>query len=218
MNTDRDTKTRILDAAEELFSETGFDAVPIREIMRRADARLGLMNYYFESKDALLEAVIARRVEQLRSGRMSALAEFCGTAESSLSRLVDAYVDPYLALMLDKKQGWHSYGRLIARMAQSSRWNDLTGRHYDETARLFLAEIKRLHPDVDEAAIIRSFVFAVGAMLNVFSMSGRMRSLSGGTVHDEDLATNVDMLKTFILHGLDGVIAPQQPEARTSGG
>lgn len=212
MSAEKDTKTRILDAAEELFSETGFDAVPIREIMRRANARLGLMNYYFETKEALLEAVISRRAEALRSGRVAMLTEFCGTAESSLSRLVDAYVDPYLALMLDKEDGWRSYGRLIANLAQSSRWSGLTSHYFNETSQLFLAEIKRLYPHCDDAMIIRSFVSAVGAMLNVFSMSGRMQSLSGGTVRDEDLAANVKVLKTFIVYGLEGTLDPGKSE------
>lgn len=76
------------------------------------------MGYYFESRGALLQAVIASHVEVLTATRISALEEFTGTAESSLSRIVDAYIDPYLALLTDRDIGWRHYGRLIAALAQ----------------------------------------------------------------------------------------------------
>jgi AcrR family transcriptional regulator len=202
-----DTKTRILDVAERLFAESEFDAVPIREIMRLANAGLGLMNYYFESKDALLEAVIARRVDVLSSARRDALQSFVGAERSSIALLMDAYIDPYLVLMTDRDQGWRHYGRLIAKLAQSNRWTALIHRYFDDTAELFLAELSRLYPAVDRAMIVRTFVFSVGAMLNVFAMSGRMRSLSTGLVKDEELAENVIALKKFIVSGLEGAFA-----------
>jgi AcrR family transcriptional regulator len=212
-----DTKKRILDAAEELFAEASFDAVPVREIMRRANARLGLMNYYFETKEALLEAVIARRINVLNSARREALNSFAGTSDSSLERLVDALVDPYLAMMLAEDTGWRYYGRLVAMLAQSSRWNDIVHRYFDETAEMFLAELRRLYPAVDHSTAVRAFVFSVAAMVNLFSMSGRMRSLSEGAIDEEKVNESVEALKTFMVSGLEGIVrSSEKRKSRTS--
>src|ERR1035441_9434380 len=56
-----DTKERILDTAERLFSEQGYAATSLRSIIARAGVNLAAVHYHFHSKEALLEAVILRR-------------------------------------------------------------------------------------------------------------------------------------------------------------
>lgn len=50
------TRTRILDAALDLFRSQGFDQTTMREIAAEAGVALGSAYYYFESKDALVMA------------------------------------------------------------------------------------------------------------------------------------------------------------------
>ena len=54
------TRTRILDAAEELFAEKGFDAVSLRAIARRAGVDPALLHHYFGSKEGLFAGVLNR--------------------------------------------------------------------------------------------------------------------------------------------------------------
>ncbi|QRP48055.1 TetR/AcrR family transcriptional regulator [Amycolatopsis sp. FDAARGOS 1241] len=54
------TKVALLDAAEELFAERGFDRTTVRDIASRAGANQALLFRYFGSKEALFEAVMAR--------------------------------------------------------------------------------------------------------------------------------------------------------------
>ena len=181
-----DTKTRILDAAEAMFSESGFDAVPIREIMKRANAQLGVMTYYFASKEALLDAIVGRRIDVLNGRRRERLAAIAGTNESSIEKLVEILVLPYLELMVEEGPGWRAYARLNAQLAHSRRWAELIHKHFDGVVLLFVAELERLAPHAARAAIIRCMVFALGTMLHVFAGNGRMQSLSGGAVSDDD--------------------------------
>lgn len=48
------TRTRLLDAAREVFSQRGFQGATVREICRRAEANGAAVNYHFGSKDGLL--------------------------------------------------------------------------------------------------------------------------------------------------------------------
>jgi AcrR family transcriptional regulator len=58
------TLDRLLDAAEALVREKGFDDVPIAEIVRRAESSVGSFYSRFPDKDALLHALYERFIEQ----------------------------------------------------------------------------------------------------------------------------------------------------------
>ena len=62
----RDTRQRILDAARDLFYEKGYAATGLAEILQRAEANSGSFYYFFESKEALLAAVLDEYVGALR--------------------------------------------------------------------------------------------------------------------------------------------------------
>lgn len=57
-----DTKSRILDTAEELFMEHGFEATSLRLITTAAGVNLAAVNYHFGSKEELFQAVLTRRL------------------------------------------------------------------------------------------------------------------------------------------------------------
>jgi len=98
-----DTKQRILDAAEHLFARDGYHATSLRGITTTADANLAAVNYHFGSKEALLEAVIVRRLDplnEIRSSQLEALlqkAELAGKLPSC-REVLRAFVEPTLRL------------------------------------------------------------------------------------------------------------------------
>ena len=98
-----DTKQRILDAAEHLFARDGYHATSLRGITTTADANLAAVNYHFGSKEALLEAVIVRRLDPLNEIRNSQLEALLQKAElagelPSCREVLRAFVEPTLRL------------------------------------------------------------------------------------------------------------------------
>ena len=57
------TRERILDAAERLFAERGFDATPTSSIAESAGVPKGLLFYYFPTKSDLLRALVSERLD-----------------------------------------------------------------------------------------------------------------------------------------------------------
>ncbi|GMV99711.1 MAG: hypothetical protein AMXMBFR84_08500 [Candidatus Hydrogenedentota bacterium] len=55
------TRANLLNAAEALFANQGFDGTSTREIAERSGANLALIKYYFGSKEGLLEALLDER-------------------------------------------------------------------------------------------------------------------------------------------------------------
>src|ERR1700685_1814561 len=94
MNEKPDTKSRILDAAENLFGNKGFDATSLRDITAEADVNLAAVNYHFQSKESLIDAVIARRIEPVNRRRMEML-EAAGP-NPSVEQILTAFLAPVL--------------------------------------------------------------------------------------------------------------------------
>ncbi|NLO94212.1 MAG: TetR/AcrR family transcriptional regulator [Clostridiaceae bacterium] len=58
-------KNEILDASEKLFLEKGYVQCTIKDILKAVDIARGTFYYYFESKEEVLDAVIARSVDTM---------------------------------------------------------------------------------------------------------------------------------------------------------
>lgn len=85
--TDDSARERILQAAEELFAEHGFDATPTSRIAERAGVPKGLVHYYFRRKPDILTALVERLPDGTVDARRVVVA---GDIGESLRRLVAA--------------------------------------------------------------------------------------------------------------------------------
>jgi len=70
-----DTRERIVALALKVFAERGFDGAKTREIAHRADVNLGLIKYYFDTKEGLWKAAVDRAFEELRQGLQDVLGD-----------------------------------------------------------------------------------------------------------------------------------------------
>ena len=60
-----ESRRRILDAAEELFAERGFDRTSFVDIAKRSGISRGSIPWHFKNKDGLVMAVVERAVERI---------------------------------------------------------------------------------------------------------------------------------------------------------
>ncbi len=112
-----ETKERILDAAERLFAEEGFDATSLRAVTAAAGTNLAAVNYHFGSKAALLPAVVSRILEPVNARQLE-LLEALEAAETtaSVEQLVEAFVLPIVDLFDEEGDRGPMVGRLFARI------------------------------------------------------------------------------------------------------
>ena len=67
----KDPETRrseLIDTAEELFLENGYEGTTVSEIVRNAGVAQGTFYHYFKSKDDVLSAITDRWIEEIRAG------------------------------------------------------------------------------------------------------------------------------------------------------
>jgi AcrR family transcriptional regulator len=89
----KDKRVHILDSAEQLFAEKGFEGTSVRDIAGHAGVNLAMISYYFGSKEKLLVALIEHR-----SSYTHGILEELNKDEKlspwdKIERLVDLYVD-----------------------------------------------------------------------------------------------------------------------------
>lgn len=58
---------QILEIAEKLFAEHGYDATSVRQIAKEADINVAMISYYFGSKEKLLETLFNYRVTDFKN-------------------------------------------------------------------------------------------------------------------------------------------------------
>lgn len=81
----------ILNAAEKLFEEKGFDGTSVRDIAKSADVNVAMISYYFGSKEKLLETLFETRLANFKINEESIFDEKLSAFES-LEQLISIYV------------------------------------------------------------------------------------------------------------------------------
>src|SRR6266571_2732822 len=112
------TKDRILDAAESLFMEHGFEATSLRSITAAADVNLAAVNYHFGSKEELFQAVLTRRLDPMNQERLDLLTRLERAAAPlpvACEQILSAMFVPALKLARDRELGGKNFLRLLGR-------------------------------------------------------------------------------------------------------
>jgi AcrR family transcriptional regulator len=159
-----DTKERILDAAERLFESHGFAGTSLRAITSRAGANVAAVHYHFGSREALLRAVLARRIEPINRARLTRLATLEARAETTLEEILEAFLAP----ALEGFDADASYARLPGLILQepAEQARALVEELFGEVARRFHAALARRLPHLESGEVLERLRFAVGVLVH----------------------------------------------------
>ena len=88
-----DKKDRILDVAERVFSEMGYDGASTRLISGEANVNMAMLNYYFGSKEGLFIAVFERKIYSFKTLLQDIIGDENLSPWEKLERCIDIYID-----------------------------------------------------------------------------------------------------------------------------
>jgi AcrR family transcriptional regulator len=203
------TRDRILNAAEELFAQKGFEGVSVRQIMSKAEADVSLAYYHFKSKRDLFDQVMLRRVEHLNEIRLKALEaveQRHPDDAPTVEEIIAAFTNPLLDLLAEKHDEWKYYFQLIAQINNSPEWGgELMTRYFDPLVRRFIEALRKALPDSDEADLFWSYYFLSGALTLTFAETGRIDNLSEGTARSSDMAAIAERMPAFLAAGFENL-------------
>ncbi|HWP64379.1 MAG TPA: helix-turn-helix domain-containing protein [Candidatus Limnocylindria bacterium] len=189
----RSTKVRILEAAEQVFAERGFEGASTREIAARADVNISSLHYHWASKETLYVAVFrnvfARIMDHLESSITPLLERAAPRAESP------EMVDRVMRELFDFFAARPTIPRLLLRRIVESEdrdhglERDVLGPAWEH----FTAWTRQAK--LDDASA-RLFMLTMHSVVMVYALdSAPYCTVLGGSVQDPRLA---DALRTHV--------------------
>jgi AcrR family transcriptional regulator len=200
-----DARDRLLDAAEALFCEKGFEGVSVRELTATAGCNLAAVNYYFGGKDKLYAEMFRRQFEMMIQRNLEIIERVMSQPDVSLEVLLRAVMEPVIRRVIENETGGKVM-RLLVREILNRRIDretlaaDMKGRLFDRLGQAIL----QLVPEIDSDKILLVVLSFDGAILHPFLfMDFYQENMPGLTIDDL-----LDHMVRFVAAGICGYAYP----------
>ncbi len=140
-----DKKDHILDVAERIFSDLGFDGASTRMISGEAGVNMAMLNYYFGSKEGLFLAIFERKIASFQALLQNIGNDERFTSWDKLSMFIDSYVERVVVN--------NCFQKLINREMSIGKRGDLT----DKITQILMTNVLELKKIFDEGVKNGSF-------------------------------------------------------------
>ncbi|MEW4532339.1 TetR/AcrR family transcriptional regulator [Vibrio paracholerae] len=183
------TKEKILDVAEGLFAEYGFNDTSLRTITSKAGVNLASVNYHFGDKKTLVRAVLNRYLEAFMPEMKQSLERLNERDDYDMAEVFEALRAPLRSLSELRPNGTSRFMLLIGRgytdVQGHLRWF-ITNR-YDDVLTLFTDSVLKANPNLTRETLFWRLHFTLGTC--VFTMAS---SQALAEIAENDFGSKVD--------------------------
>ena len=204
-----ETRTRILDVAEELFMLHGFEGTSMRLLTSKAGVNLAAVNYHFGSKDALIEALFRRRLDPMNAARIAELDRLETDAKGRVlapAEIIRAFVGQSLRHMEDVKGGGRNFIRLLGRTytEPTKPIRVLIGQLYAPTMERYKNALERALPHMPREELVWRMHFMFGTLSYTLAATDTVQLIAGCKPEDRyDARLLEERLTAFLAAGLN---------------
>lgn len=203
----QDSQLRILAAAETVFAKEGYSGTSMRAIAEQANVASGLLHYHFATKQNLYAAIVGWRAEAINKERLRLLDAL--PAMRSVPDILSALFRPALG----QDAGGEAYARIMARMMSADTMHqELVRKHYDPTAKTFIAELQKASALSWEDAAW-GYNLAIHVLISGMARSGRTERLVGD-IKPASLDEYLNRLVVFAAGGIHQFAATKDAASR----
>lgn len=143
-----DKQIQILEVAETLFAEKGFDGTSIRDISKIANINVAMISYYFGSKDLLLESLIKYKTIGLKEQLTNLMVENLEPL-AKIDRLIELYIN-----RINCNKGIYR----IMHFELSSKKNESIHMYFNDLKKANLLSVQQIINEGQEKGIFRKDV------------------------------------------------------------
>ncbi|GHX48922.1 transcriptional regulator, TetR family [Vibrio cholerae] len=183
------TKEKILDVAEGLFAEYGFNDTSLRTITSKAGVNLASVNYHFGDKKTLVRAVLNRYLEAFMPEMKQSLERLNERDDYDMAEVFEALRGPLRSLSELRPNGTSRFMLLIGRgytdVQGHLRWF-ITNR-YNDVLTLFTDSVLKANPNLTRETLFWRLHFTLGTC--VFTMAS---SQALAEIAENDFGSKVD--------------------------
>lgn len=179
-------KLRLIEAAETLFADQGFDTVSVRDITTAAKANVAAVNYHFGSREGIVNATLARYLAPTNSERLLRLDQAEATHGNKplpLELIVDAFTRPLANHPRHSGRGEAAFMKLLGRSLAhplESLPPALEAQAITLFSRFLHALVKAI-PSVPADDLAWRLHFVSGAMHHMLIHAADLHQLTAGT-------------------------------------
>ncbi|UCE99738.1 MAG: TetR/AcrR family transcriptional regulator, partial [Planctomycetota bacterium] len=165
---------RLLDAAEQLFAQKGFNGTSIRHITTKASTNIAAVNYHFGGKEKLYIEVFQRRMGEMRNIRTARIEKVMAQTdpEPTLEKLLREFATAFIEPLIDNTGGSLFMKLMIHEMSDPH----LPRRMFiDELAAPTLSAlgkgIARVCPGLEQDKIVFSIISIIGQLVHIIHLN-----------------------------------------------
>ena len=209
---DTSAKLAILDAAQRLFAQHGFEKVSMRALTQEAGVNLAAVNYHFGSKRGLIDAVISGYVNPVNEARLALLDEAEDGAHGEplpLETILDCFMRPVLAAVGKSSVAERLFFQLMGRCMndRSMRLMPLDAMElFQKVISRYPKAIGHALPQLEKKEIIWRLHFTVGVLIHVLIHTDGLFQFAGDLVGRPSRDNILTMVKGYCCAGFE---APQ---------
>jgi len=203
-----DTREALLDAAEELFAAYGVDGASMRSISAAAGLTHAAVNYHYPAKDALLDAVLRRRGEQVSRRFDELLTQLEATGKRpTAEELITAIATPHIELLRDDPVGGLRWLRIEARLVLGEDPHLIESSYLPAGLRDRLWRLlHRGFPSVPDSLLRTSWYICTATLLQMLGNSDVRAPQAARKAAPHAMQTYTDILTTFAASGFAAVM------------
>lgn len=166
-----DTRDVILSIAKELVARKGPKGTTVRDITEASGANTAAVNYYFQSKDALVKLAtkeITGEVNQERLSRLTTMEAEAGGKPLQPKQILEALIEPILTTSRSS-DGGSLYVRNVFQMRVDARAGYDNFNINSHAARRFIEAMQKTFPDLSLEDVIWNYEFARGTSVHLLA-------------------------------------------------
>ena len=218
--TTKNTGDRILDAAEKVFSNRGFDGASMRDITARAGVNLPTIYYHFGSKHGLMQAVLNRCLVPLQKESMERLRRSEEENDGKpvpVEKILEALLFPPLHLAASGTEAAALTMQLIGRIMSEPdpKTQEVLFELHKETRMVFGEAFAKSLPDLPKSVQMWRNEFAWGMLGAILSGSRRIHKITDGVCNPLDFATTLAEMTHFLAAGFRAPVGTTETKTRS---
>lgn len=198
------TREKLLDAAERLFLDKGYDGVGVRDITDSAGVNVAAVNYHFNGKKNLYREFFRRRLLKSNEGKMEALHNILSTSETpDLREVIRVFVAMFLEDMLSSRDSEKFLKLFTTEMSEKGIAHDIMFKEcVTPVHRLFREAILRTRPEMagEKATLCIASIF--GQMVHFVRAREVVKRVTGRGYSREFIGDIVEHITDFSMKGI----------------
>lgn len=212
------SKRKLLDAAEQLFAEKGFEAVSVRDITQLAKANVAAVNYHFGSRDGLLTLVMMRYmtpVNEERIARLETLERKSSGKTVPLEEIIDALVRPLVTQIRKSELSERLFYKLMGRTfaQQGDGLPPQIEEQLRQVVQRFTRAFAKALPAVAADDLAWRIHFVVGGMIHMLTHQEILQRLTQGASGVPPMEATISRFIRFAAAGLREGVEAEEPAA-----